>query len=203
MRQTRQKKTVHRKNATGNVIGRTGLCLPLFICLFILCACVETQVKPAHLRLTPESLAKRQLQTRIFDTDDEAAVLAAGTATLQDIGFLVDDSELQLGLIVASKERSAIQPVEVTAQILLAILVAAAGQTADPVWDETQIMRVSLVVTPAPGELSGTAVRITFQRIVYTNKGGVSRSEPLGTPAIYQEFFEKLSKALFLEAQEI
>ena len=49
----------------------------------------------------------------------------------------------------------------------------------------------------------GTAVRITFQRIVYTNKGFISRSEPLGTPEIYQEFFDKLSKALFLEAQQI
>ena len=203
MRQARQKKTVHRKNATGILTRRTARCLPVFICLLALCACVEPQVKPTHLRLTSESLAKRQLQTRIFDTEDEAEVLAAGTATLQDIGFLVDDSEVQLGLIVASKERTAIQPAEVTAQILLTILIAAAGQSHDPVWDETQIMRVSLVVTPAPGEQSGTAVRITFQRIVYTNKGGVSKSEPLGTAAIYQEFFQKLSKALFLEAQEI
>ena len=167
-------------------------------------ACVETKgVKPAHLRLVPESLAKRQLQTRIFDTADEAAVLAAGTATLQDIGFLVDESEVQLGLIVASKERSAIQPAEVTAQVFLAILAASVGATPDPVWDETQIMRTSLVVASASNGQSGTAVRITFQRIVFTNKGTISKSEPLGTPAIYREFFDKLSKALFLEAQEL
>ena len=110
---------------------------------------------------------------------------------------------MQLGLIVASKERSAIQPAEVTAQVLITILAAFAGQSYDPVWDETQIMRVSLVVTPAMAEQAGTAVRITFQRIVYTNKGGVSKSEALGTPGIYREFFDKLSKALFLEYQEI
>lgn len=173
------------------------------IALLTLSACVETQVKPAHLRLTPESLAKRQLQTRIFDTDDESEVLAAAMATLQDIGFLVDESEVQLGLIVASKERSAIQPAEVTAQVMLAILIAFTGNAHDPVWDETQIMRVSLVVTPVMAEQLGTAVRITFQRIVFTNKGGISKSEALGTPEIYREFFDKLSKALFLEAQEI
>ena len=186
-----------------DIIRRYAVCLPVVFGLLALSGCVESQIKPVHFRLTPESLAKRQLQTRIFDTDDESAVLAAGTATLQDIGFLVDDSEVQLGLIVASKERSAIQPAEVTAQILITILVALAGQSHDPVWDETQIMRVSLVVTPALNDQAGTAVRITFQRIVFNNKGGVSRSEALGTPGIYREFFAKLSKALFLEAQEI
>jgi hypothetical protein len=162
-----------------------------------------TQVEPVHLRLLPESLARRQLQTRIFTTNDEAKVLAAATMTLQDIGFIVDESEVQLGLITASKQRTAIQPVEVTAQVILAILIAMAGTAPDPVWDETQIMRVSLVVMPAEAEKSGVAVRITFQRIVFTNKGTVSKSEALGTSEIYREFFNKLSKALFLEAQEI
>jgi hypothetical protein len=168
----------------------------------VLCACAM-QVQPEHLRLVPESLAKRQLQTRIFQTGDEAAVLAAATATLQDIGFLVDESEVPLGLVVASKERSAVQPAEVAGQVMLAILIGLTGNNYDPVWDETQIMRVSLVATPVMTEQSGTAVRITFQRIVFTNKGGVSKSEALGTPEIYREFFDKLSKALFLEAQEI
>jgi hypothetical protein len=193
----------HCTRNAADIIRRYAACLPAIIGLLALSGCVESQIKPAHFRLTPESLAKRQLQTRIFETDDEAEVLAAGMATLQDIGFLVDDSEVQLGLIVASKERSAIQPGEVTAQVLITVLAAFAGQSYDPVWDETQIMRVSLVVAPAMSEQAGTAVRITFQRIVFTNKGGVSKSEALGTPEIYRGFFDKLSKALFIEAQEI
>jgi hypothetical protein len=173
------------------------------ISFLILSACIQGQVKPEHLRLTPESLAKRQLQTRVYGTENESEVLAASSAVLQDIGFLVDESEVQLGLIVASKERSAIQPAEVTAQIILAILVSMSGTAADPVWDERQIMRISLVVTPIMAEQKGTSVRITFQRIVFTNKGTISKSEALGTPEIYQEFFDKLSKALFLEAQKL
>ena len=193
----------HSATKAGDIIRRYAVCLPAIIGLLAFSGCVESQIKPVHFRLTPESLAKRQLQTRIFDTDDESEVLAAGTATLQDIGFLVDDSEVQLGLVVASKERSAIQPAEVTAQVLITILVAFTGQSYDPVWDETQIMRVSLVVTPIVAEHRGTSVRVTFQRIVYKNNGMVSKSEALGTPEIYQEFFGKLSKALFLEAQKL
>jgi hypothetical protein len=182
---------------------KNGTLLLAVIGFLTLSACIPLQVKPEHLRLMPASMQKRQLQTRIFDTENESEVLAASSAVLQDIGFLVDESEVQLGLIVASKERSAIQPAEVTAQVILAILAAIGGGTPDPVWDENQIMRISLVVTPIIVEQKNTAVRITFQRIVFTNKGTISKSEPLGTPEIYQEFFDKLSKALFLEAQEI
>jgi len=46
-------------------------------------------------------------------------------------------------------------------------------------------------------------VRVTFQRIVWDEQGRVSRSESLEDPELYQEFFFKLSKAVFLEAHGI
>jgi len=47
------------------------------------------------------------------------------------------------------------------------------------------------------------AVRVTFQRIVWDIEGNVTRSESLTDPKIYQEFFDKLSKAVFLDAQDL
>ena len=166
-------------------------------------ACLGSPVKPEHVRLTPESFAKRQLQTRVFETDDKRAVLNACTATLQDIGFLVDESEVQLGLIVASKDRTAINELEVAVEVAAFLFALAFGEVDPPVYDENQILRISLVVMPVAAEQTGTAVRVTFQRIVFTNTGVVSRRETLHTPAIYQEFFSKLSKALYLEAHEL
>lgn len=180
-----------------------SICLLLAGLLF-LGAC--SPFSPEHLRLTPQSLEKRQLQTRIFDTPDESRVIAASAAVLQDLGFLIDESEKPLGLIVGSKERSAIQPLEVAGKVILAILAAAAtGSDSSALlsWDERQIMRICLITTPAMEGKGGISVRVTFQRIVFTNDGLVSRSEPLGTPEIYQEFFAKLSKSLFLEAHEL
>lgn len=163
-----------------------------------ICSLVACTFQPEHLRLTPESLANRQLQTRVFETGDEARVLAASSAVLQDLGFLIDESEQQLGLLVGSKMRSAINPVEVTAMVILAVL----AQT-DPIYREKQLMRISLVTTPPADSRTGTSVRVTFQRIVYDNRGGIATRQAIGSPEIYQEFFARLSKALFLEDQQL
>jgi len=180
------------------MIKHGGKAWLLALCLVTLNAC--TSFKPEHLRLTPESLAKRQLQTRIFETEDEEMVLAAGAAALQDLGFFIDESEKPLGLIVGSKERSAIQPLEVTAAVILTLL---SGRGDAFKYDERQIMRICLATTPGREVRKGMAVRVTFQRIVFRNDGTISKSEALGTPEIYQEFFAKLSKSLFLEAGEL
>jgi hypothetical protein len=46
-------------------------------------------------------------------------------------------------------------------------------------------------------------VRVTFQRLVWNDMGTLSKVERLDEEEMYIEFFDKLSKALFLEAQEV
>jgi hypothetical protein len=46
-------------------------------------------------------------------------------------------------------------------------------------------------------------VRVTFQRIIFNDRGFVSRAEQIKDPELYKKFYEKLSKAVFLEAHEI
>ncbi len=171
--------------------------LALFLVIIILVTGCQTIPKDA-LTLSPESLAQRQMQTRKYETKDEAKILVACAGLLQDMGFNIDESETKLGLIASSKMRSAVNP----GQIAVAILVALLGGGATPV-DKDQKMRSSVVTRPvgAHGEYIG--VRVTFQRIVWNTQGQVTKSESLIDPAIYQEFFDKLSKSIFLEAQEI
>ena len=176
------------------------------ICLFGLTACVETQDKSELFRLTPQSLAKRELQTRFFETGDMSVVLAACTATLQDIGFLVDESEVELGLIVASTKRIAIDPdsLSKTAYNLIAILSLFSRSPLEmKKYEDSQTIRISIVATPIMYRKENTAVRINFQRTIFYTDGGISREETFNDPEIYQKFFDKLSKALFLEAQNL
>lgn len=163
----------------------------------VLFGCAAKIPKEA-LELTPESLKLRQLQTRRFDSKDEKALLAAGAGVLQDLGFTLDESETKLGVIVASKDRSAVETGQVIGSVILMAL------TGVPVpWDKNQKIRASLVTKPAGTDVESTLVRVTFQRIVWNTEGRISKTEPLDEPEFYQEFFERLSKAVFLDAHEL
>lgn len=153
-------------------------------------------IPPEALQLSRESLERRQLQTRRFDTTDEAMLLQASAGVLQDLGFNLDESETRLGVVVGSKDRDATE----AGQIVAAIAVAALFGTYMPV-DEKQRIRASLVTRPS-GD-AGTAVRVTFQRVVWNTDGDVSKAEFIDDPEIYRQFFDRLSQSVFLTANHI
>jgi hypothetical protein len=174
----------------------------LIISALVLIGC-NTKIPPEALQLSQQSLKFRQMQTRHFDVD-ETTVLSASAAVLQDLGYNIDESATELGVIVCSKHRDAKQAGQVFGSILVALLTG----VATPV-DDTQLIRVSLVSNPvhvdetSPDMPHRTAVRVTFQRIVTNTQGQVSRLEGIMEDQIYREFFEKLAQSLFLEAHEI
>ncbi|WP_294488203.1 hypothetical protein [uncultured Mailhella sp.] len=236
----------------------------LMLCVTLLAGC-STQIPRDALLLTPDSLQSRQMQTRRFDTTDKAAMLAAATGVLQDLGFNLEEAEVPLGVLVGSKKRDASS----TTQLAGAFIIAALGGGQVPV-DSHQTIRVSMVMrenTGAPGsrapmkslsaaeltsvradierniaaglrknysrdvsdkaarqaadnavkvieadikkilsvQSSGgeSIVRVTFQRIIFDTAGQITRAEQINDPAIYREFYDKLSKSVFLEAHEI
>ncbi len=67
----------------------------------------STSIPKSALAMNPQTVADRQLQTRRFVTTNEAEILSACAALLQDLGFGIDESETKLGLIAGSKERDA------------------------------------------------------------------------------------------------
>ena len=169
--------------------------------LLLVSACVP-QIPKEALQLSKESLKNRQLQTRRFDTDEET-LLSASAAVLQDLGFNIDESETKLGVIVCSKERTAQNAGQVVGAVFLALLTG----VVTPI-DKEQFIRASLITNPITVDANDkskcqTAVRITFQRIVINTQGQVTRRECINEAKIYQEFFDKLSQSVFLEANEI
>lgn len=176
--------------------------LPIAILCAVLAGCAE-KIPAEALRWTPETMGLRQLQTRRFDTNEEKKLLSASAAVLQDLGFTMDESESGVGLIVASKNRSARETGKMVGSILLGVVTAATGSPVLLPWDEKQEIRVSLVTRPHGEDSVNTLVRVTFQRVVWNNQEKVSKLEQLTDARMYQEFFEKLSKSVFLEGHRI
>ena len=169
--------------------------------------------------LTPESPRHRALQTRVFETTDERELLSASAAVLQDLGFQVEESEVDMGILRAAKERSAREFWQEFTQGLVLLLSAAAsafGGGANTVYvmpvDLHQQIGATLATRPVEGEGSRFTVRILFHRKVWKGDGqsggqqippGQNWMEMIYDGEIYQQFFAKLSKGLFLEAHEI
>ena len=163
--------------------------------VFLLSACV-TIPHDAFL-LSPVSLQERQLQTRVFETADEVALLAAGIGVLQDMGYSIDNTEKSLGLISASKQVDATDGKQIAGAIIIALL----GGEPMPV-DKEQKIKVNFITLPSRLNKKGFIARISFQRMIWDTQGQV-RAETLKSPALYEEFFDKLSKSVFLEAHKI
>ena len=160
-------------------------------------ACM-TKIPQECLTLSPEALADRQLQSRVFETGDEIRLLTAGAAVLQDLGFTIDESETKCGVIVASRDRDVME----AGQVVFAIFVVAISMGhVVPRIDSTQKVFTSLATKPI--DATRTAVRVTFQHIVWDTDGHCRKNEQMHEPEVYQEFFAKLSKSVFLTANEI
>ncbi len=171
--------------------------------LLIVILVAGCQTVPHHAFLaTPEMLAQRQLETRRFDGIKEADLLSACANVLQDLGFNLENSETKLGVLTASKRRGAVE----TREVILSIFVAMLGGGAMPI-SKDQTIRVSLVVRP---EIDGSDnalsdnhyVRVVFQRLVRKTDNSIY-VQTLHEPHLYQLFFDRVSKSVFLEAQKI
>lgn len=149
-----------------------------------------------YYQLDSDYLARRQMETMRFETNDEETILAASAGVLQDLGFTLDETETKLGLITAYKNREAGS----TGAKAAIILLAAMGGTT-PVYDTEQKIYTTLVSTKSK-ESKGYNIRITFARVV-TNNMHETRNEKITDPKTYREFFDKLSQSLFLTAHEI
>ena len=147
------------------------------------------------LELSPETIADRQLQTRVFETDNESRLLEASAAVLQDLGFTIDESEVKCGVIVCSRDRNVAELYDVGLSILASLFFI------DYEYATRQKVLASLITRPL--EANRIAVRITFQHLVWDTQKDLIKNERINEPEIYQEFFSKLAKSVFLTGQEI
>lgn len=66
----------------------------------MLAACATT---PPDIAGTGTQLQTRQIQTREYSTLDKALTMRSVVATLQDLGFTIDQADAELGTITATR----------------------------------------------------------------------------------------------------
>ena len=178
-----------------------------------LLSCVTHTHPEAFFQLTAESAGNRAMQTRLFETKDKVELLSASAAVLQDLGFQVEESVRDTGFLRATKERSAREYGQEIRRFLIWIastplILGRQLPIMIPV-DLHQKIAATLVARPVNPEATHHEVRIMFYRVVWKGDGmsgqqaippGLQQMEMIRDPVMYQQFFAKLSKAVFLEA---
>ena len=183
----------------------------------LLAGCVAEPKPEEFFQLSPESPAHAAVQTRHFETSNETELLSASAAVLQDLGFQVSESVRELGFLRAAKERSAREYGQEIRRFLLFVVstlgLASGSNTLIllPV-DLHQQINASLVTRRLDADGSRHEVRILFYRIVWKSDGtsgnqwvapGEQKMQIIRDPEVYQQFFARLSKSVFLEAHKI
>ena len=80
-------------------MNRSRLCYPILITLLL----VGCATAPINITGAGTQLATRQIQTRSYDTLDKTMTMRSVIATLQDLGFTIDQADAELGTITATR----------------------------------------------------------------------------------------------------
>ena len=171
--------------------------LPLFA-TGLLSGCAATIPQDA-LRLTESTLDVRSIQTRTFVAPSEMEILAATIATLQDMEYNIDRIEKPLGVITASKVSDADSAGE---KIGLFILAMICGCTDMSTAKDKQHITLTMVVLPSLSRSGEYVTRITIQRVIFDKAERLKVLERIDDAEIYQQIFENLSKAIFIQVSE-
>ena len=75
--------------------------LMALLCLLSLAGCATTT--PINIAGAGTQLEARQIQTRQYDTLDKAMTMRSVIATLQDLGFTIDQADAELGTTTATR----------------------------------------------------------------------------------------------------
>ncbi len=203
--------------AVAGLIGLTG--------------CVH-KIPDGAFDVSPDMMAQRQIESRKFTGISEEEILIASSNVLQDMGFNLENTEVKLGVLTANKQREATNAGEIAGAIIMAVifkvnmatskdqtirvalvikpapsesmigtLYSGASNTSEPVATKPAKGKKAPAVAVAAAPES-YIVRVTFQRIVRRTDNS-TYAETIKDPDLYQEFFDKLSKSVFIEAQKL
>ncbi len=137
-------------------------------------------------------LEVREMQSREFDTKDVKLVMKSMMNVLQDEGFIIKNAVLDLGLLSAEKNMDIEDRHEAARAVFFE------GPNAR--WEKELVLEASANVSEYGNK---TRVRMNFQFKKSDNRGLPLTTKTVNDPAYYQTFFEKVSKGVFIQQENI
>jgi len=141
--------------------------------------------------------AVENMQTRSFDAEDSKGIILSCISVLQDMGYAIEETNYNLAVVKGTKEAEAVVASQVAMGIASSILL---GQTT--AIDDDQIITASIVVYHSEKE-NNYYVRAIFAQEIFKTNGMRGKSIAIEEEDIYSLFFQKLSKSVFLETNEV
>ena len=145
-------------------------------------------------------LQQRELESRTYATDTKA-LMRAVLAALQDDGFIVRTADAELGLITATREsaRPASELLRAGRKVAIVMTYGIAALFPGPK-DKSSILEATANIAAFGPE---ARVRINYQLKVLDNGSRVKEVRTDFDGRVYQEFFAKVDKGLFLQSEHI
>ena len=173
-------------------------------------AALQTSPQPMLplFQQNPTSPADLAVQGRRFHTVDRQLLLDAAAAILQDMGYTLTDTSAQVGSLGATRRAEvegagAAHAIAEAALVTLSLLLSVAtgeDMVTDLPEQVAQLIYLSLLIEPDSADTGWTTVRLSIDRdMIYDNGNTIPDHTEL--PLLYSEFFERLSRAVFLEAE--
>ncbi len=159
---------------------------------------------------TPEltQLQIRELETRQFDTQDTKMVMKTMLNVLQDEGFVIKNAVSDLGLISAEKNIDIADPAPEMEDLFFNDPNSYWAKQQNYYWAKQKkshwAKQETIEVSANVSEYgTSTRVRINFSKKTLDNFGRPMKSASIRDPKYYQEFFEKVSKGIFIQEENI
>ena len=194
-----------RKDVSRRRVGRSpallvgvGLSLLLHGCLTPYEGRHENQWDSREqIWLSEESQVKlRSAQSRVFDTTNRTLVLQVAVATMQDLGFMVEVLDQELGIVSAKKYVDLERPTFVDPSYLLyrpdtLLILTRNIHTWGPFFHRSDLVRLTATVRK----------RNDAQLVVRASAQYYLRA--VEDPVPYQQFFRTLEQSLFLQGRSV
>ena len=152
----------------------------------------------------------RSIQSRFYNSANVNDIFNSTIATLQDLGFDIVEINRDAKLTSGMKNRDATEGGQVVGAVIfctLDILSSAAGGggsdlCSNYIGSMNDNQKISATVTTTKKD-DKVYVRLTLQRLVFNKMGYLNIAESIKDIDLYQSFFDKLSKSIFLEENKI